>query len=195
MSETKPRREATRLRLIEAGIREYGRRGVDATSVEQLCEAAGFSRGAFYSNFSTKDEVCLAAHRHIVEHQLERFGNAAKSLPEGLDVVGTVRHVLAVRHGDPDVERFILELWLRAQRSPEFARQFADAQAGLMPKFAEVVRLATERAKVDLLVDFDDFTHILEALFVYSLPGEGDELSTRLLSIVAERLTRPKEQA
>ncbi len=60
MSETTRRREVTRHRLVEAAIDEFAIRGLDATSVEQLCEAAGFTRGAFYSNFATKDDLCVA---------------------------------------------------------------------------------------------------------------------------------------
>jgi AcrR family transcriptional regulator len=52
--------EATRARLIEAAERAFTRHGFDGSSVEQIAEAAGFSRGAFYSNFSDKNELFLA---------------------------------------------------------------------------------------------------------------------------------------
>ena len=51
--------EATRARLIEAAERIFIRRGFDASSVERIAEAAGFSRGAFYSNFQNKDELFI----------------------------------------------------------------------------------------------------------------------------------------
>ena len=47
-------------RLVEAAITQFAARGIDATSVEQLCDAAGFTRGAFYSNFASKDDLCTA---------------------------------------------------------------------------------------------------------------------------------------
>ncbi len=50
----------TRLRLIEAAERLFVRRGFDDASVEEISEMAGYSRGAFYSNFDTKDQVFLA---------------------------------------------------------------------------------------------------------------------------------------
>ena len=76
MTETTPRREATRNRLIQAAIHEFALRGIDATSVEQLCEQAGFTRGAFYSNFATKDDLCVA----IIEHYCQQ-------VEEGLDQI------------------------------------------------------------------------------------------------------------
>ena len=55
--------EATRGRLIDAAARSFIRRGFDASSVERIAEGAGFSRGAFYSNFRSKDELFIAVLR------------------------------------------------------------------------------------------------------------------------------------
>jgi AcrR family transcriptional regulator len=52
--------EATRARLIEAAEKIFIRFGFAASSVERIAEAAGFSRGAFYSNFRDKDELFIA---------------------------------------------------------------------------------------------------------------------------------------
>ena len=48
------------MRLIEAAERLFIRRGFDNASVEEISEAAGYSRGAFYSNFDDKEQVFLA---------------------------------------------------------------------------------------------------------------------------------------
>jgi len=53
-------RDATRARLIAAAEKVFIRFGFDASSVERIAEAAGFSRGAFYSNFKDKDELFIA---------------------------------------------------------------------------------------------------------------------------------------
>src|SRR5579871_3824335 len=53
-------KEVTRLRLIEAAERLFIRRGFDDASVEEISELAGYSRGAFYSNFENKEQVFLA---------------------------------------------------------------------------------------------------------------------------------------
>jgi len=53
-------KELTRLRLIEAAERLFIRKGIDSASVDEISEAAGYSRGAFYSNFEGKDQVFLA---------------------------------------------------------------------------------------------------------------------------------------
>ena len=53
-------KELTRLRLVEAAERLFIRRGYDDASVEEISEMAGYSRGAFYSNFDSKEQVFLA---------------------------------------------------------------------------------------------------------------------------------------
>lgn len=52
--------EATRAGLIKAAEKIFIRFGFEASSVERIAEAAGFSRGAFYSNFRDKDELFIA---------------------------------------------------------------------------------------------------------------------------------------
>src|SRR5215471_13328731 len=53
-------KEVTRMRLIEAAERLFMRQGFDEASVEEISETAGYSRGAFYSNFENKEQVFLA---------------------------------------------------------------------------------------------------------------------------------------
>jgi AcrR family transcriptional regulator len=53
-------KEVTRVRLIEAAERLFVRKGFDDASVEEISETAGYSRGAFYSNFDNKEQVFLA---------------------------------------------------------------------------------------------------------------------------------------
>ena len=56
----------TRERLLEAAAEVFSRQGFDAASVEEVAEEAGFSKGAVYSNFASKEELFLALlDRHL----------------------------------------------------------------------------------------------------------------------------------
>lgn len=55
-----PRRMETRERLFEAAAEVFVELGLGGASVETICARAGFSRGAFYSNFSSREELFLA---------------------------------------------------------------------------------------------------------------------------------------
>ncbi|MGK9272567.1 TetR/AcrR family transcriptional regulator [Williamsia muralis] len=56
----KRRRPQTRQRLLDAALEVYAERGFGNSSVEHVCERAGFTRGAFYSNFNSLEELFLA---------------------------------------------------------------------------------------------------------------------------------------
>jgi AcrR family transcriptional regulator len=55
----RPSREETRTRLLDAAAKVFIDRGIGAASIEEITDSAGFSRGAFYSNFADKDELIL----------------------------------------------------------------------------------------------------------------------------------------
>lgn len=52
-------REQTTQRLLDAAAKVIARKGLDATSVEDIAETAGYSRGAFYSNFCSKEDLFI----------------------------------------------------------------------------------------------------------------------------------------
>ena len=54
---------------MAAAVRVFAERGIIGASVEEICEAAGFTRGAFYSNFADKDELVLALIRQTIRTQ------------------------------------------------------------------------------------------------------------------------------
>ncbi|MGK5631543.1 TetR/AcrR family transcriptional regulator [Streptomyces sp. URMC 123] len=54
------RRVLTRQRLLEAALQVFAERGPEAATVEEVCERAGYTRGAFYSNFRTMEELFTA---------------------------------------------------------------------------------------------------------------------------------------
>jgi len=64
------RRAQTRERLMAAARTVFAEQSVEAASVEEICEAAGFSRGAFYSNFSDRSELVLAMIQQSIQLQL-----------------------------------------------------------------------------------------------------------------------------
>ncbi|AYF72957.1 TetR/AcrR family transcriptional regulator [Nocardia yunnanensis] len=56
----RPKRAETRQRLLDAAFEAFAEEGFGRCSVEQVCERAGFTRGAFYSNFTSLEELFLA---------------------------------------------------------------------------------------------------------------------------------------
>jgi len=67
---TRPTRDDTKERLFEAAARVFEERGIGAASIETIAAAAGFTRGAFYSNFASKDDLIAAMLEDHVERSI-----------------------------------------------------------------------------------------------------------------------------
>jgi len=59
-------------KLFEAAARVFEEQGIGGASIEAIAAAAGFTRGAFYSNFKSKDELIIAMLEDHVAQSIRR---------------------------------------------------------------------------------------------------------------------------
>jgi AcrR family transcriptional regulator len=69
---TRPTRDDTCEKLFEAAARVFEEQGIGGASIEAIAAAAGLTRGAFYSNFKSKDELIIAMLGDHVEQSIRR---------------------------------------------------------------------------------------------------------------------------
>ena len=129
------RREQTRARLLAAAHEVFAEVGMDAASVEMICERAGFTRGAFYSNFESKNELFLALITQLAGEKLDEVAVRVRDLPTSAmtDPGSLVRQVVGVSLGDRMEPQLFSELRTQALRDPELAAanlSWQDAMAG-----------------------------------------------------------------
>ena len=65
-----------RTRLLDAGMQLLRERGYDATRVEDLCTAAGVTKGAFFHHFASKADYGVAAAQHWTDTTAPMFAAA-----------------------------------------------------------------------------------------------------------------------
>src|SRR5437016_2503729 len=103
------RREATRAALLDAAARVFIERGFAGTSVEAIAEEAGYTRGAFYSNFETKEELFAELLQQRVYAVYRRMAeDAASGERRSLRETG---EQLAAIQAHPE-GRWLFRLWL-----------------------------------------------------------------------------------
>ena len=130
----KERQAETRERLLEAAHSVFLRRGLQGSSVEEIAAEAGYTRGAFYSNFKSKDELFVELLQDRVYRQYAEMAEQAQKQP------GTPRERLRwgierVRDVQKDEDgRFLFRLWLecltQAARDEEFRKLAATFWSG-----------------------------------------------------------------
>jgi AcrR family transcriptional regulator len=69
---TRPTRDDTCDKLFDAAARVFEEQGIGGASIEAIAAAAGFTRGAFYSNFKSKDELIIAMIEDHVAQSIRR---------------------------------------------------------------------------------------------------------------------------
>ncbi|MFT4050615.1 MAG: helix-turn-helix domain-containing protein [Microbacterium sp.] len=139
-----PRRAQTRARLLDAAHEVFGEVGMDAASVELICERAGFTRGAFYSNFDSKEDLFLALIGKLADAKMDQVAERARALaPGALDLAATVRHVAGAGIGDMEPQ-LIGEMRAQALRDPRLGAAFLAWQEAMRVRIEEVIVLVAE---------------------------------------------------
>jgi AcrR family transcriptional regulator len=123
-------RQRTREALIAAAMGVFARDGYAGASVDAIAEQAGFTVGALYSNFATKQELFLAVFEHHCAGELA----ALRALAEQATTAEELLAAVTARFADLDDQQrqwwqLSAELWLYAQRHPEAAARLAAIQA------------------------------------------------------------------
>ena len=90
------RRVRTRANLLDAAFAVFAAKGFGRVSIEEVCHAAGYSRGAFYSNFDSLDELFFALYRQRADLIAEQVAQALALDGPELDVAASVDRVLEV---------------------------------------------------------------------------------------------------
>lgn len=131
--------QQTRRDLIEAAGRVVARRGIERASIDEIAAEAGFTKGAFYSSFASKDELFLT----IVDERFNAEVERLETLLNDGDDPERQAHDAAVEvirsiHADPDWSPLFFEFTVRAARDPEFREHLAARYDTLRSRLAAV---------------------------------------------------------
>jgi AcrR family transcriptional regulator len=125
---TRPTLDDTREKLFEAAARVFEDQGIGGASIEAIAAAAGFTRGAFYSNFKSKDELIIAMLEDHVAQSIRRnldLLDRHRNLADFIDALKTIDR----SHQDPLARSPLLHMEMilfvaRAEkRRPDLAKR------------------------------------------------------------------------
>jgi AcrR family transcriptional regulator len=175
---TRAERQArTRSDLVDAAERLFTSRGFHATSVDAVADEAGYTKGAVYSNFASKEDLFFAVYERRSARASALVEDALAGSTEVGDAVEAIaRGSIERRQGDDGWLAVFFEFWAHVLRHPELRERFADLHA----KPIEPLIAATERVLRDRGHEPPD-----------SLGRDVTAAWVMQLGLQIERLTRP----
>ena len=126
------KRAQTRRDLLAAAARVFARRGYRGASVVEFAETAGYSHGAVYSNFASKEELFLGVFEDYMAERV-RGMEAVRRLDPDAPFPKRARALAdqwtQLSTDDRDTFLLNLELAVHAARDPELSRKFGTRSA------------------------------------------------------------------
>jgi AcrR family transcriptional regulator len=119
------RRARTRDDLIEAAQELFSTNGFHATSVDAVADAAGYTKGAVYSNFASKEDLFLAVYGRRAEEAVAAIERELAKAPDPITGIETIARARVERRGGDGWLAVFFEFWAHVLRHPELRERFA----------------------------------------------------------------------
>ena len=199
---TRPTRDEVRDRILDAALGVFAAEGFAGTTIDAIGQAAGFTKGAVYSNFDSKDELFLA----LLDRQFEtRSALIVTAFDDGGgDIKATAqalsRSMLGSIHDQGQYQLVLFEYWLRAARDPALRDRLIARRRAAVEQAMQVVERAGTGLPSQRLADLAQLVvTITTGVAMEELLQPGvvhadmiERLFTRLLeSVPGERAERP----
>jgi AcrR family transcriptional regulator len=180
-------KEVTYMRLIEAAERLFIRKGFDDASVGEISETAGYSRGAFYSNFDDKEQVFLA----VIDRRRPQISGPAER-------IAAVREWFSNQWRLKDFMALRMEFSRRAMRNrsarkhlAELSRQELETYAASLGRYVGATDgIPADRPEIVALVLLA-VAHGLGSLAIGTEP-EWEHMYTEAAKLAFDRMSAPQ---
>ena len=171
------RQALTRSALVDAAERLFVAQGFHATSLDAVAAEAGYTKGAVYSNFASKEDVFFAVYERRLDTRVAEIHALLEAAPLARDAIEAMARTAPIRSEQDDGWLAVFfEFWAHVLRHEELRERFAALHARVIePLSVAMVRHAEEAGEV--------------------LPEDPRKLATARyamqLGLQLERLTQP----
>jgi AcrR family transcriptional regulator len=155
----------TRSKLMTAARNVFTCKGMQQASIDEVAEEAGYTKGAFYANFKSKDELYLAM---LDERFTERIAEVERAFASDEEAPEQARHAAAdyarAMQADPATGRLFLEFAIHALRDEAFRQELLTRFTTLHSRLADVYRRRFEAYGVEPPVPVDRVVRMVIAM-------------------------------
>jgi AcrR family transcriptional regulator len=164
---TDRRRQQTREYLLQAAAEVFAERGFHAASLDEVAAAAGFTKGAVYSNFKNKEDLFLA----LLEDAYARELSALKETMQSSDVPPEARldDFVGLLGGEleraPNMGALYLEFHLYALRNPAARARLNELEQEDVRAIADILEAEREQRGLPIDEPVERTARLIVALF------------------------------
>ena len=130
------RKARTREELLDAAMRLFCARGFHATSLDLVAADAGYTKGAVYSNFASKEDLFFALYERRVEETVPKLRSALAGGETPADIARAVVGGRRRGHDDGWLAVFF-EFWAHVLRHPDLRERFEHLHRRAREPFVE----------------------------------------------------------
>ncbi|MFS2242934.1 TetR/AcrR family transcriptional regulator [Microbacterium sp. OR16] len=193
MSTTRSR-ENTRARLLEAAAQVFAEVGLEGATVEAVCERAGFTRGAFYSNFESKDALFLELAASVGEARLQAVRERVSALVgqnaiDDCDPADLVQQIMDSGADDRVGVMMMSEIRIRALRDPSFGAAYLAQENEMMQSIVAIIQEIVDSGQIALRIDAEEAARLLMIVW------EGMSVRSAMNGDDSDRLRRTGSEA
>ena len=190
----------TQEKILAAATKAFARLGFAGAAVDDIAEKAGFSRGAFYSNFESKDDLFLK----LIERQVRYLTDDAHAIiidsPSGEETLDRLRNFyITMRSQDRDAFLLITEAQLYAVRNVRFRAKLASIFRRVHDELAASLQHLHQQSGIADPVSAELLAYIglalAQGLILYSMMDiktYPEEMLSRASELVFDRMMLPK---
>jgi AcrR family transcriptional regulator len=161
----KEKQAQTRSCLMRSAAKLFAQRGFRDASIDDVAEDAGFTKGAFYANFASKEDLFLAMlDEHFARRvqEIERLvaadgTDAEKAMQAGADF----NRMLS---SDPEWQRLLFEFTAYAVRNDEFRAELVARSQALRARLSAALATRAEQLGIESTIPVDELALMIGAM-------------------------------
>lgn len=148
-------KEQTRAKLVDAALEVFALNGFERATVDEISVAAGYSKGAYYFHFSTKEEIFLELLGVWTAEQSRRLKDFEAQPVPAAALLETLESFLSYADRNGRWPRLLVEFWAQAQRSDRVRSSLQEAYASWRRDLSRVFREEVEAGVLSSSLDVE----------------------------------------
>lgn len=157
-------RVQTRTSLLSAARSLMVEVGLGAATLDLIADRAGYTKGAVYSNFSSKEEILIELMQLHMRDELTQLSDLLQQAASFDDLIHRLTDLYAAMHQDPGVVVLSLEFQLLATRRAEIRDSYASIWSSHRATLASLLTDVANRFQASLRLPAADLIDALAAM-------------------------------